>query len=256
VSTFRSLGLSGRLVRPDFARVINSSARQVTEGHPVTFAAFKEIPWNLFGNLAAGRSQVSFRTPYLDNEIVALAYRAPASLRASARPALHLIKDNDPILSSIPTDMGKMGEIGGLAGASRRFLSKITFKLDYFYNEGLPHWLSSVDPLFMRFASGSRMIGLHKYLHYRRWFQRELAGYLNDAVTAARARLTPFWNPDFLEGMARHHVSGRRNYVREINAVLTLEAVERLLFRDLPRELSDLKKAGTGSRPKESVLTT
>jgi hypothetical protein len=31
--------------------------------------------------------------------------------------------------------------------------------------------------------------------------------------------------------MASDHISGRRNYVREINAVLTLEAIDRLLLR-------------------------
>ena len=32
--------------------------------------------------------------------------------------------------------------------------------------------------------------------------------------------------------MASEHIDGRKNYVKGINAVLTLEAVERLLFRD------------------------
>jgi hypothetical protein len=31
--------------------------------------------------------------------------------------------------------------------------------------------------------------------------------------------------------MAEDHGTGRRNYVREINAVMTLEAVDRLLIR-------------------------
>ncbi len=74
--------------------------------HPVTHAAFREIPWHLFGTLAAGRSQVVFRTPYLDNEIVRLAYRAPGRLRLSAAPALRLIHRQDPALASIPTDQG------------------------------------------------------------------------------------------------------------------------------------------------------
>ena len=36
--------------------------------------------------------------------------------------------------------------------------------------------------------------------------------------------------------MAGDHIAGRENYSLEINAVLTLEAVERLLFRELPRD--------------------
>jgi hypothetical protein len=44
------------------------------------------------------------------------------------------------------------------------------------------------------------------------------------------------WNSRFVERMAADHASGYKNHMREIDAVLTLEAVERLLFRDLPRE--------------------
>jgi asparagine synthase (glutamine-hydrolysing) len=76
------------------------------------------------------------------------------------------------------------------------------------------------------------MVGLHKYLHYRRWFQRELADYLKDVVSNGRTQQAPFWNRRFLEKMAEDHVQGRRNYLSEINAVLTLEAVERLLLRE------------------------
>ena len=34
--------------------------------------------------------------------------------------------------------------------------------------------------------------------------------------------------------MVTNHVLGRRNHVRDINAVLTLEAVHRLLLRPVP----------------------
>ena len=37
---------------------------------------------------------------------------------------------------------------------------------------------------------------------------------------------------------AREHILGRANYVRELNAVLTLEAIDRLLLSEMPREAS------------------
>jgi len=233
VSTFKPLGLSPNLFNPDFMRSLTSSTRLVAGGneHPVTSAAFREVPWNLFGSLAAGRSQVTFRTPYLDNKIVALAYQAPGTLRASPLPAVNLVKDNATSLYNIPTDMGEMGKTRGLAYPLRRFYSKATFKLDYLNNEGFPHWLSPLDSVFTRVTSSLKIVGLHKYLHYRRWFRRELADYLKDVVSNARTQQAPFWNRGFLEKMANDHVEGRHNYVSEINAVLTLEAVERLLLR-------------------------
>jgi hypothetical protein len=47
--------------------------------------------------------------------------------------------------------------------------------------------------------------------------------------------------------MAVEHIRGHKNYVLEIDAVMTLEAVERLLFRDLPREPSQGSKAHSGT---------
>ena len=79
VSTFKPLGLSPNLFNPEFRHSLPFSTPPVASGkqHPVTSAAFREVPWNLFGSLAAGRSQVTFRTPYLDNKVVALAYQVP-----------------------------------------------------------------------------------------------------------------------------------------------------------------------------------
>jgi asparagine synthase (glutamine-hydrolysing) len=257
VSTFKPLALSPNLFNPEFRRSLTSSTRLVANDneHPVTSAAFREIPWNLFGSLAAGRSQVSFRTPYLDNKIVALAYQAPGTLRASPLPAVNLVKDNAPSLYNIPTDMGEMGKTRGLACPLRRFYSKATFKLDYLNNEGFPLWLSPLDPVFQGLASSLKIVGLHKYLHYRSWFRKELAGYVTGMLKDSRIRQSPFWNPDFLENMAKDHIRGRKNYVREIHAVLTVEAVERLLFRDLPYEMSDPKNSWAKGLQKEPLLT-
>src|SRR5207237_1359494 len=105
-----------------------------------------------------------------------------------------------------------------------------TFKLDYLNNEGWPDWLSPFGSVFTRVTSGLKIVGLHKYLHYRQWFQRQLADYLKDVVSSRRTQQAPFWNRRFLAKMAIDHLEGRHNYVAEINAVLTLEAVDRLLF--------------------------
>ena len=233
VSTFKQLKVSPALLNPQFNWALNSAAVSLIDEctHPITFAAFREIPWNLFGSLAASRSQVSFRTPYLDNEIVALAYRAPEVLRKSPLPAWRLISANNAFLGRIPTDRRPQPDSRRLAAAMTRAFSEATFKLDYLNNEGWPDWLSPLDPLFTRVTSNLGIVGLHKYLHYRNWFRRELGDYLQDTITEARNRQTSFWDPAFLKRMVEDHISGRKNYVQEINAVLTLEAIERLLLR-------------------------
>ena len=241
ISTFKPLGLSPSLLRPGFngAQAFVKGSLAGGKPHPVTLAAFREIPWNLFGSLAAGRSQLTFRTPYLDNELVALAYRAPESLRKSPLPAWYVVKANSTALSKIPTDRGQSPTDSWPVATFRRFLSEAAFKLDYLNNEGWPHWLSPLDPIFTRVTSSLGIVGLHKYLHYRRWFRRELAPYISDAIADVRIQQMPYWNSAFLECMASKHICGRNNYVREINAVITLAAVERLLFRNLPRNVDD-----------------
>jgi asparagine synthase (glutamine-hydrolysing) len=92
--------------------------------------------------------------------------------------------------------------------------------------------------------------GLHKYLPYRIWFKQELADYLKSAVSDARIQQTSFWNRRFLGEMVTSHIEGRDNYIHELNAVLTLEAVERLVLRDSPTA-----QPGSDNSPTVSAVT-
>jgi asparagine synthase (glutamine-hydrolysing) len=245
--TFKPIELLRNSLNPEFVSRVNIAENAVSNPseHPVTFAAFREIPWNLFGSLAAGRSQVSFRTPYLDNEIVRLAFRAPEMLRRTPVPALRFVKKTSPSLSKIPTDRGLMADAPRMTGAARRFFSDVAFKLEYHTNEGLPNWLSNFDPFFRILNSIVGVFGRHKYLHYRRWLRNELAHYLNAAIDRASSRPSPFWNQTFVRQLGSAHISGRGNYLRELNAVLTLEAVDRLFLRNHPSSSELLTNSAT-----------
>jgi asparagine synthase (glutamine-hydrolysing) len=226
-TTFRPLGLLTDLFEGNLRHRMPEQDILAIERktHPVSFAAFKEIPWHLFGVVRAANSQICTRTPYLDNDIVALAFRAPEDLRASSSPALRLVGHYSSRLGRIPTDRG-------LVPASRFFSLvnwlwyRASFKLDYWYHERLPRWLSFLD------CPGLQVwpIGSHKYLPYRRWFRAELAAYVEDRLMDLTACRNHLWNPTVLARIARDHKDGRTNNLREINAVLTLEAIDRLLF--------------------------
>jgi hypothetical protein len=129
--------------------------------------------------------------------------------------------------------MGVVGAGFGLVAVPRRVVSKAVCKLDYLYADGLPHWLSPFDSFFDRLGSGLTLFGRHKFLQYRKWFRRELADYITGVVKEVQARCCPFWNAAFLETLTREHIAGQRNYVHEIDAVLTLEAVDRLLLQSV-----------------------
>jgi asparagine synthase (glutamine-hydrolysing) len=239
ITTFKPLGLTPEMFTPDFARSVAGAAGRwaAEKGHPDTFAVFKEVPWNIFGSVAAGRSQVSFRTPYLDNELVALSYQCPVSLKKSSLPTMRFVKSCSPALDRIATDRGFISDRSGPDILCRRIFAEATFKFDYHYNAGLPRRLAVFNPFLRLFAESTGIAGLHKFLQYGLWMQRDLAPYLRDRAAAAAAQAGRFWSGDFLKQMAESHISGRKNYSAEINAVLTLEATERLLLRDLPRGL-------------------
>ena len=186
MSTFKPLGLSSELFQPEFRSSLTGSegAHSANQEHPVTFTAFREIPWSLFGSLAAGRSQVLFRTPYLDNELVALAFQASQRLRQSPASALRFIQDASPALSEIPTDRGLNGNGEGLLVFLRHLIGEFTFKLEYLYNDGPPEWLSPMDPL-IRGLGSITVAGRHKYLPYRHWYRKELSSYIREAMTRA-----------------------------------------------------------------------
>jgi asparagine synthase (glutamine-hydrolysing) len=236
VSTFKPLDLAPQLFNPDVMAAVNATAGQLAalRRHPETFAAFQEIPLSLFGNMAAGRSQIGFRTPYLDNELVALAYQCPTTLKKSSQPTMRLIKTCNPALDRIPTDRGFISDRSDPEIFLRRVFAEVTFKLDYCSSAGLPRPFGLLDPVFKPVATGLGIAGLHKFLKYSTWFRNGLAPLVRERLAANSTQAGSFFSTGFISQAVEQHISGRRNFSAEINAILTLEAVERLFFRDPP----------------------
>jgi asparagine synthase (glutamine-hydrolysing) len=239
ITTFKQLGLAPQIFDAGFAPSVAASVEKLAaeKKHPDTFAAFKEVPWNIFGSVAAGRSQISFRTPYLDNELVALSYQCPASLKKSSLPTMRFVKSCSPALDRIPTDRGFISDRRGPDILARRIFAEVTFKMDYYSNYGLPRKLGVLNPVYQPACFALGIAGLHKFLKYSTWFQKQLAPFVRERLE--RARQGNFLNADFVGGLAEAHISGQKNYCAEINAILTLEAIERNLLRGLPRGLDN-----------------
>lgn len=232
MSTFKPIGLDAGLTDATWAARMQRAEQRVRARtvHPVTHAAFEEIPWHLSGTLLAARSRLKVRTPFMDNAIVELAYRAPVELRRSAHSSLRLVHEIRPALAVVPTDRGLAWGTPKWRMLPRRVFAEGTFKLDYWHKEGLPRALSWAEPLFDGLDAVG-LLGLHKFLPYRPWFRKELAPWLSEVVAEVRRRRMPFWNDSFLAHVVDDHVSGRHNRVRELHAIVTLEAVDRLLLR-------------------------
>ena len=104
---------------------------------------------------------------------------------------------------------------------------------------GLPRKLGVLDPVFKPIVKAMGVAGLHKFLKYSTWFRGALAPFVAERISAAQKNGNGFWNTAALGEVSRAHLAGKKDFPSEINAVLTLEAVERLLFRELPRGLEN-----------------
>jgi asparagine synthase (glutamine-hydrolysing) len=247
VSTFKPLGLNADLFSPEFRGRLQSSEVRAREESTVTSAAFREIPWSLFGTMAAAKSQVIFRTPYLDNDLVSLAYQTPDVYKDSAAPALQLVARQRPDIARIPTDRAVVYGDGGVSRLLARVEAEASFKLDYLQTDGLPRPLSKLDGVLHTAAKVGLFGRPHRYLLYRRWFAVELSAFVSDALNDSSA-VQPYWDRAFVETMARAHAEGRGNYAREINAVVTLAAVQRVLFRTRYTQATHATAVAAGAR--------
>ncbi len=204
-----------------------STYAEIRSGHPATFAAFRQSPWWHYGVLTLEQSQLTVRSPYLDNELVRTVYRAPASPAATGDVRLRMIGDGDPILGRIPSDRG----IGGstrfpLAMVSRCFL-EFTLRAEYHYDQGMPQWLAKIDHLFSPLHFDRFFLGRHKFAHYRIWYRDFLSSYVREMLLDPRTLSRPYLERSALEGVVQGHLKGDCNYTNEIHTLLTLEHLHR-----------------------------
>jgi asparagine synthase (glutamine-hydrolysing) len=221
------------LFRPELMSYVRQARDTYTElrrEHPVTFAAFRQSPWYHHGVLALEQSQLTVRSPYLDNEFVRTAFRAPTSAAADGDVRVRLIADGDPALAGIPTDRGIGVDADGLAAAVSRRLLEFTFKAEYAYDYGMPQWLARMDHLFSPLHLERVFLGRHKLFHFRVWYRDALSAYLREMLLDPRTLGRPYLERTALEAVVRGHLNGDRNYTVEIHRVLALELLHRLFL--------------------------
>jgi asparagine synthase (glutamine-hydrolysing) len=231
VRTFKPVDPLPGLFRAEFLSYVRE-ARETYEaqlsGHPLSFTVFKQGPWNHYGILALEQTQLSLRTPFLDNDLIRTVYRAPDSAMTSSRDSLRLIADGKNELLRIPTDRGLAGEKGTLLGAADRGLLEFSFKAEYAYDMGMPQGVARIDHAFSAFHLERLFLGRHKVFHFRVWYRDALAGYVRDTLLDPQSLDRPYLERKSVEQIVRGHLTGSRNYTNEIHKMITLELVQRL----------------------------
>ena len=213
------------LAHVDSARATHAGLRK---GHPLSFFLFRQAPWHHYGRLALEQSQLSLRSPYLDNDLVRTAFRAPAPAATGQAICLRLIAEGNAELQRIPTDMGLLGDAGPTAAIASRGLLRFTHKAEYAYDYGMPRWLAPIDRFLSPLRPERLFLGRHKFYHFRLWYRDALSQYVADVLLDPRSLSRPYLERRGVESAVLDHIKGNRNYTSEIHKLLTLELLHRL----------------------------
>jgi asparagine synthase (glutamine-hydrolysing) len=200
---------------------------------PVTFAAFLQSPWQHAGILGLEQTQLTVRSPYLDNDFVRTAYRAPR-INGDAGPGadirLRLVDQGNPALAALRTDRGVGGRSGPLVSWSTRTLLELSVKAEYAYDYGMPQWLARVDNLLRPLRLETLFLGRHKSSYFRLWYRNELSAYVREMLLDPRTLGRPYLDRRGVEAIVRGHLKGTHNHTIEIHKLLTLELLHRQLL--------------------------
>lgn len=234
VRAFKAIVPDQMLFNPDFKKYILEAIRtfaEVSKAPKLSFTLFKQAPWYGYGRLSIEQSQLTLRTPYMDNNLMELMYQAPPDVLTSNEISLRIISDGTPNLSKILTDRGA-GGVSNYFSMFVRLYYEFLFKAEYYYNHGMPHWLSKLDNIFAQLHLERLFLGHHKFHHFRIWFRNELSDYVRDILFDDRTASRPYLNNEYFNKMVSNHIKGDQNYTNEINMVLTVELIHRLLIED------------------------
>jgi asparagine synthase (glutamine-hydrolysing) len=207
----------------------SATLAEIKRRHPLSFAVFNEAPWSMYGCFAIEQSQVTLRSPYLDNDLVGLMYCAPANVIWSNEMTLRFIRECNPSLLRIRTDRG-VGGNARLMTLPVRLYREFLFKAEYYSSHGTPGWLAAAEGRLAPLNLETLFLGRHKFYHYRKWLRDELAGYVREILLDKRTLDRPHFEKRGIEKMVDEHTSGKWNHTTAINKILTLELICRLFI--------------------------
>lgn len=219
-----------RILGKEFHLLTERAARSYAselEDNRSSFAAFKQAPWFHSCQLAVELTQLSFRSPYFDNELVSLAYRSPRESAKCIELQLRLIMEGNPVLGRVETDFGLLYKPIPVLTSAKRFFQEFVHKAEYAYDYGMPQWLVKMDHVLEPLRLERLFLGRHKIGHFRIWYRNELSGYVKEMLLDPRSLARNYVDGRFLEQAVLAHVNGTQNYTLEIHRLLAAELLQR-----------------------------
>jgi len=204
---------------------------RIAEKLDLSFFLFKQLPWYHYPRFAMESTQVTMRSPYLDNDLLSVLYRTPQGEPLSKNSSLGIVAEGNPSLSRIPTDRGIIYRPVPVVTWLHNYYEDFTFRAEWAYDHGMPHWLAKID-YYLKFLHLEKLfLGRHKYFHFRIWYREELSEYVKEMILDNKTLKRSYLKGRFLEEMIMDHIKGHRNYTREIHLILTTELIERHLLQ-------------------------
>jgi len=195
--------------------------------HDLSFIAFKQVPWHHYARFAMEDSQVEQRSPYLDNDIVALAYRAPNDAEVKRDAMLQFSNDCWPRLASLPTDRGRASRPWFFPLGAWNWWKEFLPRAEYVYDYGMPNWFSKIDRILQPFHFEKLFLGRQKYVHYRIWYKNELSKIVRDILLDPSTLNRSYLNKQEVVKVVTSHLKGTENHTTTIHQLLACELIHR-----------------------------
>jgi asparagine synthase (glutamine-hydrolysing) len=231
VTTFKEIHLHSDWFQGDLGEDLRLCRHQWTddrreEQSPAKFAVFVEIPWRLATTARLANSQIQFRSPFMDLEVLRLACLVPPTVSGNSLP-IQFVQRLKPELLRVPTDQGESASVYSASETLRRLWYKGTFKLDYYTYEGTFGLFSrAID----RWKVDRLLPTQHRYLHYRTWFGATLKDYVNDVLGSTNGfALGLIGGKRMRETLSRH--SSSKTGLADLNALVSIDLIHRHLLR-------------------------
>jgi asparagine synthase (glutamine-hydrolysing) len=160
--------------------------------------------------LECARAHLMVRCPFLDNEMVALAFRAPCLYEKMELFALPTVDETDSeddwrsALKSIPHELGQKW---------KEFWAAKT--------EQVCSWTGSTPRL---------SFGTARLNRFREWFRDGLAGFVKEVLLDARTTGRSYLDAKQTAKVVEEHLAGRDDHSATIAKLLTLELAQRHLL--------------------------
>jgi asparagine synthase (glutamine-hydrolysing) len=195
----------------------------------LTFIAFKQVPWHHYARFAVERSEILPRSPFLDNELVALAYQAPEELGTGPLPMLDLIAGGNSVLAGVSTDRAFRAGRAAIVTKMANSWQEFTVKAEYAYDYGMPQWLARADRTVSRLHLERLFLGRHKFYHFRVWYRDQLGRYVRERLAQAPDERFGY-RAGVMQSIVADHLAGRANHTLALHKALTASLVEDLFL--------------------------